>query len=127
MTLKRPGGSMASPAGLPAEAPACGKMHLPVRVLVHDFSGHPFQVQLSRVLAARGHEVLHLYCSEYQTGKGAVAGIDSDPQAFHVESVSMTKPWDRYSWLRRVRQERQYGAAFARRAERFEPDVVLAC
>src|SRR3954464_15633138 len=123
MTLERPSGYMAAPGGLPDEAPACAKMGMPVRVLVHDFSGHPFQVQLSRVLAARGHEVLHLYCSEYQTGKGAVSGIDSDPQTFSVESVSMNKPWDRYSWLRRIRQERQYGATFARRAARFEPDV----
>jgi len=30
-----------------------------MRIGIHDFSGHPFQVQLSRELASRGHEVVH--------------------------------------------------------------------
>ncbi len=30
-----------------------------MRILVHDYSGHPFQAQLSRELARRGHDVVH--------------------------------------------------------------------
>jgi len=41
-----------------------------MRVLIHDFSGHPFQAQLSRNLASRGHDVLHQYSSQYVTGHG---------------------------------------------------------
>ena len=43
--------------------------------------GHPFQVQLSRELAARGHDVLHLYCSSVtdRTRRGrAEAGRSGD-------------------------------------------------
>ncbi len=28
-----------------------------MKILVHDYAGHPFQVQLSRALAQRGHQV----------------------------------------------------------------------
>lgn len=41
-----------------------------VKVLVHDYSGHPFQAQLSRSLARRGHTVVHSSCAAYVSGKG---------------------------------------------------------
>ena len=41
-----------------------------MRILVHDYAGHPFQVQLSRELARRGHEVRHAYASALQTPRG---------------------------------------------------------
>ena len=41
-----------------------------MRIVVNDYSGHPFQIELSRELARRGHKVLHLYSAEFQTPKG---------------------------------------------------------
>ena len=41
-----------------------------LRILVHDYSGHPFQVQLSRELSRRGHDVVHSYCDAYLSGRG---------------------------------------------------------
>src|SRR5262245_65296140 len=41
-----------------------------LRILVHDFAGHPFQIDLSRALARRGHIVQHVYCGSYTSGKG---------------------------------------------------------
>ncbi len=41
-----------------------------MKVILHDFSGHPFQAELSRKLAARGHEVEHLSADQYVSGKG---------------------------------------------------------
>src|SRR5258707_159501 len=55
-----------------------------MRILVHDYSGHPFQVQLSRALARRGHDVLHVHCSSYATGKGAVDEGSDDPDGLRV-------------------------------------------
>src|SRR4051794_2756283 len=54
-----------------------------MRILLHDYSGHPFQVQLTRALAARGHEALHLHCPSFTTGKGALEVRDDDPATFH--------------------------------------------
>jgi colanic acid biosynthesis glycosyl transferase WcaI len=104
--------------------PSCGAVA--VRVIVHDYSGHPFQVQLSRKLAGRGHEVLHVYCASYETGKGALARRDDDPAGFSVTGIDLGRPFDRYSWARRVCQELAYGRAFTRQAACFRPDVILS-
>lgn len=50
------------------------------RIVVHDYLGHPFQVELSRELARRGHRVHHVYCSNIAVGQGKlrVGKTDSD-------------------------------------------------
>jgi glycosyltransferase involved in cell wall biosynthesis len=97
-----------------------------MRILVHDYSGHPFQVQLSRELARRGHVVLHLHCSSFLTGKGSVERRDDDPQTFSVEAIDLGEPFQKYSARKRWPQERRYGRLCADRIERFGPDVVLS-
>src|SRR4029450_12825739 len=49
-----------------------------LRVLVHDFAGHPFQIDLSRALARRGHTVRHVYCGSYTSGKGRLHAGNTD-------------------------------------------------
>ena len=39
-----------------------------MRILVHDHSGHPFQAELSRELARRGHVVTHSFATGYVSG-----------------------------------------------------------
>jgi colanic acid biosynthesis glycosyl transferase WcaI len=97
-----------------------------MRVLVHDFSGHPFQAQLSRALAGRGHEVCHVHCGSYQTGKGALARLPSDMATLTFESISMDEVFDRYTVMRRIRQEVRYGTRFVRVARKYRPDVILS-
>ena len=97
-----------------------------MRILVHDYSGHPFQVQLSRELARRGHVVLHLHCSSFLTGKGSVEQRDDEPETFSVEAIDLGEPFQKYSARKRWPQERRYGRLCADRIERFGPDVVLS-
>lgn len=109
-------GSGAVGGGLPARS---------LRVLVHDFAGHPFQIDLSRSLAARGHTVQHVYCDSYTSGKGRFdAGDDGN---LSVVGVSAGECFARYSPVRRVQQEASYGRRFTRVAGAFRPDVILAC
>jgi len=96
-----------------------------LRILVHDFAGHPFQVDLSRALARRGHTVRHVYCGSYTSGKGDFA-TDGEPN-LSVVPIPVGASFARYSPVRRVRQEMTYGARFARVAAEFRPDVILAC
>lgn len=95
------------------------------RVLVHDFAGHPFQIDLSRALARRGHTVQHVYCSSYTSGKGRFDAGD-DPN-LSVVPVPAGECFARYSPVRRLRQEVAYGRRFTRVAAEFRPEVVLAC
>jgi colanic acid biosynthesis glycosyl transferase WcaI len=95
-----------------------------LRVVVHDYVGHPFQVQLSRELARRGMEVLHLHCDSFRTGKGALD--DADDEGLRVEGVLLSREFARYSPWIRFRQEREYGAKAGARIREFRPDVVVS-
>src|SRR5215213_1078888 len=98
-----------------------------MHIVLHDYSGHPFQVQLSRELARRGHRVRHQYCSSYTTGKGAVERHPDDPEGFSVEPLTMTCEFARYSPFRRVLQELRYGATLGRLLRESPTQVVIMC
>lgn len=95
-----------------------------MRILVHD-SGHAFPLQLSRHLARRGHEVLHLYAASLHIPRGPVAPRPDDPATFTVRGLSIGRPIDKYGYLKRVFQERAYGRLLAEEIAAFRPDVVL--
>jgi colanic acid biosynthesis glycosyl transferase WcaI len=98
-----------------------------MRIVVHDYSGHPFQVQLSRELASLGHEVLHLYSASFQTPKGGVQPRAGDPPSFTVEGICLAGRFSKYDhFIRRRRQEIRYGKLAARRIAIFRPDIVLS-
>jgi colanic acid biosynthesis glycosyl transferase WcaI len=97
-----------------------------MRVLVHDYTGHPFQVQLSRELARRRHDVLHLHCGSFRTGKGAIAKAADDDTRFRVDAVTLPREFERYAPWTRLRHERAYGIKVTERVAEFHPDVVLS-
>jgi colanic acid biosynthesis glycosyl transferase WcaI len=98
-----------------------------VRIHVHDFSGHPFQVELSRALAHRDHEVRHTYSSEYVTGHGRLSVEPGDPDTFSVGAVSTGLSFDKYRAAARLRFEVAYGRSLIREIEQHGPDVALIC
>jgi colanic acid biosynthesis glycosyl transferase WcaI len=95
-----------------------------LRLVVHDYVGHPFQVQLSREFARRGMDVLHLHCGSVRTGKGAVD--DADEPRLRIEGVALSREFARYSPWTRLRQEREYGLKVGEHIREFRPDVVLS-
>ena len=95
-----------------------------LRVLIHDFAGHPFQIDLSRALAARGHVVQHVYCGSYTSGKGRLDA--GGAENLSVVPIPAGESFARYSPMRRISQEAAYGRRFTRVATSFHPDVVLA-
>jgi len=99
---------------------------VPLRLVVHDFSGFPFPVQLSRELARRGHRVLHLHCPSYRAGKGDLVRRDDDPPTLEIASVSLDRTFDKYSPGRRILQERAYGRRVVTRIADERPGVVLS-
>ena len=109
--------------GLESE-PDAGQRQGAFRVVVHDYVGHPFQVQLSRELARRGMDVLHLHCGSFRTGKGAVD--DADDGRLRIEGIALSREFAKYSPWTRFRQEREYGLKASARIREFRPDVVLS-
>lgn len=97
-----------------------------MRILVHDYAGHPFQVQLSRRLAARGHTVLHAYCASTHTPQGELAPRGDDPPGFDARGLSLGKMIPKASFAERFLMERRYGRLLEREALAWRPDVVLS-
>jgi glycosyltransferase involved in cell wall biosynthesis len=97
-----------------------------VRILVNDHAGHPFQVQLSRSLAKRGHTVLHTYCAALLTPRGSLDRQPGDPAGLEIAPIVLDKPFDRYGLLERWRQELELGDRIVARARSFRPDVLIS-
>jgi colanic acid biosynthesis glycosyl transferase WcaI len=96
-----------------------------LRLVVHDYSGHPGQVHLSRELARRGHYVEHQYCASYTTGRGATQRRDGDPESFVVRAIELSSEFARYSAIVRLRQEVQYARMSTRAILAARPDVAV--
>ncbi len=97
-----------------------------MRILVHDFAGHPFQVQLSRALARRGHTVLHAYCASLSSTPQAIDPLPGDPETFEIRGLALGAPINKQAFVTRWRQERAYGRVAAEALRSFRPDAVLS-
>lgn len=98
-----------------------------MRIALCDYSGHPFQVQLSRELARRGHDLLHLYFGGFQTPHGRLTTGPDDPPGLAIESVGLDEPFAKYSLIRRRVQEGRIGRRLAARIASFRPDLTIGC
>jgi glycosyltransferase involved in cell wall biosynthesis len=96
-----------------------------MRIIVHDYAGHPFQVQLTRELAARGHDVLHLYCVSTHTPQAELRQREGDA-VFETRGISLSQRIPKTSFVRRLWLEMQYGPALIAECERFKPDVIIS-
>ena len=94
-----------------------------MRVLVHDYSGHPFQVELSRELARRGHDVTHSYCEAYVSGKGHLTAEEGE--ALQFEPIGCGRRVAKDTFVRRLLQELWFGVQLVRQVRRERPDTAL--
>ena len=97
-----------------------------MRIIVHDFAGHPFQVELSRSLARRGHQVLHLYSGSIVTPQGALAKRPEDPDTFQIEPILLAEKVDKSKILKRRKVDLEHGRRTVARMEAYKPEVVLS-
>jgi len=97
-----------------------------MRILVNDYAGHPFELQLSRELARRGHTVLHTYFAAFQTPKGSVNDGSSSQGLLTIEGIIIDKEFSPHSALSRRSADRAYGHKLCQEVIRFQPDVVIS-
>lgn len=96
-----------------------------VHIAICDNSGHAFPIQLSRELARRRHQVLHLHFAEFQSPKGPLSRRQEDPETLEIAPISLGKPFAKYSFVARRSQEIEVGKRTWKRINEFKPDVVL--
>jgi glycosyltransferase involved in cell wall biosynthesis len=96
------------------------------RIAVHDYCGHPFQFELSRELARRGHEVRHFFFAEDMGPKGNVQRSSNDPASFSVKAISIDRPYSKQNLIRRHQADILYGKLASQSIASFAPDVTLS-
>ncbi|KRB61914.1 hypothetical protein ASE04_20625 [Rhizobium sp. Root708] len=96
------------------------------RILVHDYSGHPFQVQLSRCLAKRGYDIRHVHSASFQTPKGDLKPSADAPDNIEIVGLSLDRPFRKDSFFKRRSQEIEFGRLVAEEIRHFRPDIVLS-
>ncbi|MFN2518045.1 MAG: glycosyltransferase family 4 protein [Jatrophihabitantaceae bacterium] len=98
-----------------------------MRIQLEDCSGHAFTVQLARALAARGHEVLYTYATQWNSGRGRLSRADDDPDGLTISGITAQRPYEKYSPVARTRWEISYARAWRELLRRNPRDVVIAC
>jgi colanic acid biosynthesis glycosyl transferase WcaI len=97
-----------------------------MRFVVNDYSGHPFQIELSRELARRGHSVLHLYSADFQTPNGDLIRKPGDPEGFAIKGIALGEAFQKYDFVRRRGQEIRYAHLVIAELQAFRPDIMIA-
>ena len=98
----------------------------PRRIAVHDYCGHPFQFELSRELARRGHDVRHFFFAGDAGPKGATQRQPDDPDSFSVEPIAIGSTYSKTNLIRRRQADVLYGKVAGQRLEAFAPDVIIS-
>jgi glycosyltransferase involved in cell wall biosynthesis len=96
------------------------------RIAVHDYCGHPFQFELSRELARRGHEVRHLFFTGDAGPKGVTQRLPNDPGSFSVEPISMGGSYSKTNLIRRRQADVLYGRLAGHKLEAFAPTITIS-
>jgi colanic acid biosynthesis glycosyl transferase WcaI len=96
-----------------------------LRILLNDRPGHPFEVQLSRHLAQRGHTVQHCYGEFFQSPRGNLQKTAVDPDNLAIIGIQLNKPFAKYAFLKRIFQEIKYSQLLVAQIKAFQPDIVI--
>lgn len=97
-----------------------------MKLVVYDYAGHPFQAQLSRELAARGHDVVHVTCDGYVSGKGRLSGSADAPAGEPRYASIGANMLDKSNLVLRALREFQYGVELAGLLRRERPTLVMS-
>lgn len=96
-----------------------------MRILIHDYSGHPPQIRIGRELSSLGHEVFYLYAKTNQTPNGNLTEETSKENIFNIAGVEASTPLQKYNYLRRQLQEIAYSKPLIEAVGEVDPDVVV--
>jgi len=97
-------------------------MHL----VLHDYAGHPFQVELSRALCRRGHEVTHIYFSGDRGPKGTFSVMPNESGKLRFLGIPARREYDKSALVSRRFGDIEYGRAVAAHIGALKPDIVLS-
>ncbi|HWA23879.1 MAG TPA: glycosyltransferase family 4 protein [Caulobacterales bacterium] len=99
---------------------------IPKTIFLHDYAGHPFQAELSRALAARGHRVIHAFFGGDQGPKGDLQRRPGDAETLSFLPLSLSAPYSKSDFITRRFQDLEYGRAAAAAIAESGADIVIS-
>lgn len=94
-----------------------------MKIFIHDYAGHPFQVDLSKKLAQKGYEVFHAYFA----GDSGPKGNMNDNTISNLKFLSIgSSNYSKTNFIKRRFDDLKYGRDVVDFIEELKPDVVLS-
>lgn len=97
-----------------------------MNILNHDYAGHGFIAELNRELALHSYQVAHIYGAPNPTLKGYVQRLPGDSEGLRFHPIIPSAPFQKYSFIKRRQQEREYGRKLTLVVTEISPDVVIS-
>ncbi|TBO41402.1 glycosyltransferase family 4 protein [Pedobacter kyonggii] len=97
-----------------------------MKIVVNDHSGHAFTLQLSKQFAQSGHQVLHAYSVSFQSPKGNFEDLHHSGSGLSVLPITIKGKFEKYSLLKRRKQEVEYAQQLITTLKTFQPNVVVS-
>jgi colanic acid biosynthesis glycosyl transferase WcaI len=95
-----------------------------MRIIINDFGGYPFPIQLSKQLASQGYDVIHTYVSNIATPHGNME--DKDNEKLLVMPVVLDTAFKKYSVTGRIKGEYNFANKLIAVIKKYKPTVFIS-
>jgi colanic acid biosynthesis glycosyl transferase WcaI len=95
-----------------------------MKILINDHSGHSFTLSLSKELANH-HCVLHCFSKNFQSPKGYLTKLSTDPPNLFFYPLVYKNKFRKYTLFLRALQERKYAGMLNKIIASEKPDIVI--
>ena len=93
------------------------------KIIIHDYAGHPFQLELSKQLSKK-FIVYHYY---YQNDYGPKADFkDNDNNRLNIKGIGKTISYNKNKFIKRFFKDIEYGKELSQHISEIKPDVVIS-
>lgn len=95
-----------------------------MKILINDFGGYAFPMQLSHHLAKNGYKIIHTYLDNIKTPHGDMdeGGLDN----LQIIPVNLVKEFNKYNIVKRYKGETAYANTINKIIDEQKPDIVIS-
>ncbi len=94
-----------------------------LKIIIHDYAGHPFQLELSKELSKK-YIVYHFY---YQNDYGPKADFKNEKSNnLFIKGIGQKIIYDKNNFITRFFKDIKYGKEVAKKITEINPDVVIS-
>jgi colanic acid biosynthesis glycosyl transferase WcaI len=95
-----------------------------MRILINDFGGYPFPIQLSKFLANKGYEIAHTYVSNIATPHGNME--NEEDSKLKIFPMMLNTEFKKYSVIGRFKGEFEYAKKVSKLLKSYKPDIFVS-